>query len=74
MDAHRLKDFGGTWYKEGRLVVMGDTVEQKQIVKEFHDPPTARHPGIAWMKDLIMRSYWWSKLQKDVEDYIKGCT
>src|SRR5882762_6038065 len=25
------------------------------------------------MKDLIARAYWWPKLQKDVEDYVKGC-
>ena len=72
-DAHRLKEFGGKWYKEGRLVITGDTMERRRIVKEFHDPPTARHPGIAWTKDLIARSYWWPKLQKDVEDYVKGC-
>ncbi len=72
-DAHRLKEFGGKWYKEGRLVITGDTVERKQIVKEFHDPPTAGHPGIAQTKDLVMQAYWWPKLQKDIEDYIKGC-
>jgi len=52
---------------------MGDAAEWKQIVAEFHDPPTAGHPGIAQTKDLIMCSYWWPKLQKDVEDYVKGC-
>ncbi len=73
MDAHKLKEFGGKWYKEGRLVITGDTMEKKKIVKEFHNPPMARHPGIARTKDLVMRSYWWPKLQKDVEDYVKGC-
>ncbi len=24
-------------------------------------------------KDLVTHSYWWPKLQKDIEDYIKGC-
>ena len=52
-DAHKLKEFGGKWYKEGRLVIMGDVNERKTIVQEFHDPPTAGHPGIAWTKDLI---------------------
>ncbi len=72
-DAHRLKEFGRKWYKEGRLVITGDATEWKKIVKEFHDPPTAGHPGIAWTKDLITRAYWWPKLQKGVEEYIKGC-
>ena len=73
-DAHRLKEFNGKWYKEGRLVITGDTSEWKKIVKEFHDPPMARHPGIAWTKDLITRAYWWLRLQKDIKEYIKGCT
>ena len=47
--------------------------EWKKIVKEFHNPPTAGHPGIAQTKDLIARAYWWPKLQKDVEEYVKGC-
>ena len=73
-DTHRLKEFGGKWYKEGRLVITGDAMEWKRIVKEFHDPPTAGHPGIARTKDLIACAYWWPKLQKDVEEYVKGCT
>jgi len=72
-DAHHLKEFNGKWYKEGRLVITGDVREQKKFVQEFHDPPTAGHPGIAQTKDLITRTYWWPRLQKDVEDYIKGC-
>jgi len=73
-DAHKLKEFGGKWYKEGRLVITGDAAERRRIVKEFHNPPMAGHPGIARTKDLIMRTYWWPRLQKDVEDYVKGCT
>ncbi len=72
-NAHKLKEFGSKWYKEGRLVIMGSTDKRKTIVREFHDTPTAGHPGIAQMKDLIARTYWWPKLQKDVEDYVKGC-
>src|SRR6266404_7386711 len=60
------------WYKEGRLVITGNVTERKKIVREFHDPPTAGHPGIAQTKDLIAQSYWWPQLQKDVEDYVKG--
>ncbi len=45
-DAHKLKEFGGKWYKEGRLVIMGSVEERKKIVGEFHNPPTAGHPGI----------------------------
>ncbi len=42
-------------------------------MREFHNPPTAGHLGIAHTKDLVAQSYWWPKLQKYVEDFIKGC-
>src|SRR5882762_7245729 len=72
-DTHRLKEFGGKWYKEGRLMVTGNVMERQKIVREFHDPPTAGHPSIARTKDLVARTYWWPRLQRDVEDYVKGC-
>src|SRR5882757_6391542 len=56
------------------LVITGDATERRTIVREFHDPPTAGHPGITCTKNLVAQTYWWPKLQKDVEDYVKGCT
>ncbi|SJL16146.1 uncharacterized protein ARMOST_19665 [Armillaria ostoyae] len=38
-----------------------------------HDHITAGHPGIAKMRELIQREYWWPKIHKDVESYVKGC-
>src|SRR6266404_7707141 len=55
-DAHRLKEFNGKWYKEGRFIITGDAAEKRKIVREFHDPPTAGHPGITRTKDLIART------------------
>ena len=28
-NAHRLKEFNGKWYKEGKLVITGDTMERR---------------------------------------------
>lgn len=25
------------------------------------------------MKELVLRKYWWPKMKKDVEAYVKGC-
>ncbi|SJL04326.1 uncharacterized protein ARMOST_07692 [Armillaria ostoyae] len=33
----------------------------------------AGHPGIEKTKELILRDYWWPKLKKDVETYVRGC-
>src|SRR6266404_5840685 len=72
-DTHQLKEFDRKWYKGRQLVITGDVEERKKIIREFHDPLTAGHPGIAHTKDLITKSYWWPKLQKDVKDFVKGC-
>lgn len=38
-----------------------------------HDHILAGHPGIKKMKELVLREYWWPKLKKDIEAYVKGC-
>ncbi len=39
----------------------------------FHDHITAGHPGIEKTKELVLREYWWPKMKKDVEDYVRAC-
>ncbi len=44
-----------------------------EIISRSHDHITAGHPGIEKTKELILREFWWPKIKKDVEAYIKGC-
>ena len=46
-DAHRLKEFNGKWYKDGRFVITGDLSQKWAILHNLHDAPAAGHPGIA---------------------------
>ncbi len=47
MDAHRLKEFNGKWYKDGHFVITGDLNQKQMILRNLHDAPAAGHPGIA---------------------------
>src|SRR6267378_2677209 len=73
VDAHRLKEFHGRWYKDGHFVITGDLGQKRMILRSLHDAPTTGHPGIARTREIITRHYWWPQMAKDIEDYVKGC-
>src|SRR6266403_3516496 len=47
VNAHRLKEFNGKWYKNGHYVITGDLNQKRTILRNLHDAPAAGHPGIA---------------------------
>ena len=47
IDAHRLKEFNGKWYKDGHFVITGDLDQKWMILRSLHDAPATGHPGIA---------------------------
>jgi hypothetical protein len=73
IDPHKLKQHQGTWYKEGRQVIMGDADEKHRIIRDHHDSLVYRHPGISKMIQLTERTYWWPKIHGDIMEYVKGC-
>ncbi len=44
-----------------------------KIIAVFHDHITAGHPGIEKTKELVLREYWWPKMKKDIESYVRAC-
>ncbi len=60
-------------YYDGRVYVPRKTSLQGKIISRSHDHITAGHPGIEKMKELILREFWWPKIKKDIEAYVKGC-
>src|SRR4051812_36283816 len=39
----------------------------------YHDKPEAGHRGIRATKHIILRSFYWPGIAKDIERYIKSC-
>ena len=70
IDHHKLKKVEGTWYKDGRRVIMNDLEHKHTLIQSHHDPPVYGHPGINWTIRLLERHYWWPQLQKDTTDYV----
>jgi transposase InsO family protein len=54
-------------------VVPEETSLRKTLLQEYHDGPTAGHPGVWKTYRAIRRDYWWPTLHKDTEEYVKGC-
>jgi hypothetical protein len=59
--------------KGGRLYVPGGGGLRNELLKETHDPLWAGHPGVERMLALLAKSYYWPKMDQDVELYVKTC-
>jgi hypothetical protein len=73
VDPHQLKQHQGTWYKDGRQVVMGDITAKRYIIQSHHGSLVHGHPGISKTIQLTERLYWWPKMQQEIMEYVKGC-
>ncbi|SJL13333.1 uncharacterized protein ARMOST_16773 [Armillaria ostoyae] len=63
----------GILHYDNRVYVPRHSALRGEIISQSHDHITAGHPGIAKTRELVQREYWWPKIQKDVEAYVKGC-
>ena len=73
VNPHKLKHVNSAWYKEGRHIVTGSSINKCSIIKSRHDPLVYGHPGISKTTQLIECNYWWPWMKLDIADYIKGC-
>ncbi len=63
---------GLIWY-DGRIYVPRDHALRGEIIARSHDHITAGHPGIEKTKELVLREFWWPKMKKDIETYVRAC-
>jgi hypothetical protein len=48
--------------------------EKGKMIKNYHDSPTARHPGVKKTLDLLRRrGHKWKGIRQDVKNYVGGC-
>jgi len=57
----------------GRVIVPEQTTLRAELLRLFHDCPSAGHWGEARTKELLQRSFWWPELGKDVREWISTC-
>ncbi len=68
-----MKIDNGMIYYDNHIYIPQNHVLRGEIIARSHDHITAGHPGIEKTKELILREYWWPKMKKDIEAYIRTC-
>ena len=58
---------------KGRHYIPKDQELQREIVKQYHDHPTAGHPGEIATYNAINELYWLCGLRVFVKNYVAGC-
>jgi hypothetical protein len=59
-----------SWWHSGRLVVVENDELKREIVSQYHDAPTAGHPGVTSTLFSISQDYWWPRMKDFVQQYI----
>jgi len=60
------------FYKGKNYIPKEQTLRQ-DIVRQFHDSPTAGHPGELETFIAIREHYWWPGMRSFIKNYVKGC-
>ncbi len=63
----------GLIYYDHHIYIPQDHALRGEIIAASHNHITAGHPGIEKTKELVLREYWWPKMKKDIENYVRTC-
>ena len=66
------KDDGFLYYRDW-VSVPNDDELRKFILKEAHNGYFAMHPSSKKMYQYLKTSYWWSKMKRDVLEFVTKC-
>ena len=72
-DTQGVRKLPGGYAKEWRLAVPSGLVLWWELMAQFHNSPTAGHPGRDNMLILVSQHYWWPGMNAWIEWYIAGC-
>ena len=60
-------------YYRGKAYVPPNKDLRRDVVKLYHDLPSAGHPGIAKTTTAVQRDFWWPGMAAFISRYVKGC-
>ena len=63
----------GSLYYRDRVCVPNDDELKKSILDEAHSGFFAMHPGSTKMYHDLKTSYWWSRMKRDVSEFVTKC-
>lgn len=68
-----LEKHDNLWYFKDRICVPADPKLRLRLLQEFHDAPTAGHPGYLKTLNLIAPHFWWPRMNRTVRSYVSSC-
>ncbi|KAH0611537.1 uncharacterized protein H6S33_010802 [Morchella sextelata] len=71
--AECTEDNNGRLLYRGALYVPDDNDLRLKLLKEYHDNPSAGHPGRAKTLELLNREYYWPRMRNYVDQYVRNC-
>ncbi|PRP85645.1 retrotransposon nucleocapsid protein [Planoprotostelium fungivorum] len=79
LDAKHLEDKDKGFRTEKKLLFYNELLYipvplRVTVLQTRHDTPLAGHFGVNKTHELIKRDYWWPKLLRDVEEFVKTCS
>ena len=63
----------GSLYYRDRVCVPNDDEVKKSILEEAHSGSFTMHPGSTKMFQDLKASYWWSRMKRDVSEFVTKC-
>ena len=57
----------------GKIYVPDHKDLRYQVLRDHHDHKLRGHPGIRKTTQLIMRTYYWPRIRRDVTSYVRAC-
>lgn len=60
-------------FYKGRQYIPDNLEVRREIIRKFHDHPTAGHPGELETYMQVKEEYWWPGMRTFVKNYVKGC-
>ena len=63
----------GVLYYKDRVCVPDDDELKKAILEEAHSGSFAIHPGSTKMYQDLKMSYWWSRMKRNVSEFVTKC-
>eukprot|EP00798_Chlamydomonas_sp_ICE-L_P009632 gene9632-7546_t len=61
------------WYFKGRLCVPNIPELRLRILHEYHDVPSAGHPGFHKTLNAVADKFWWPRMTRTVRSYVASC-
>lgn len=63
----------GFWYFNDRLCIPADPALRSRLLFEYHDAPTAGHPGYLKTLNAVATHFWWPRMTRTVRSYVASC-